>query len=334
MEENKVTLKTPEQESQMTFEEIMDQNSAIPEESKEKLTEAKNKLTESLGFEIPEETLIQIFSLLLLPDERFSVIADEFIKIFEAQFATTESKIAITQSLVSAGVKMEDVIVANDRWNIMVDEALLPEVGPLKAQFLKQIFGTVTNIIMESSTVGKRLVQIPIVIFDGGKVPTYANIFDAGADVYAIEDTVIEPGETKIVRTGITIDVPRGYEIQIRPRSGLSLTSKLRIANAPGTIDNGYKDEVGIICENIEPRIKDIHIEYVDGKPNLLGVDYGTPIYINAGQRIAQMVLNEIPIMNFYGVEYLDEENDRGGGFGSTDQEGTPKVEVEESGEN
>lgn len=334
MEENKVMRETPEQESQITFEEVMDQGFAIPEESKEKLTEAKNKLTESLGFEIPEETLIQIFSLLLLPDERFSVIADEFIKIFEAQFATTESKIAITQSLVSTGVKIEDVIVANDKWNIMVDEAFLPEVGPLKAQFLKQIFGTITNIIMESSTVGKRLVQIPITIFDGGKVPTYAHIFDAGADVYAIEDTVIEPGETKIIRTGIIIDVPKGYEIQIRPRSGLSLTSKLRIANAPGTIDSGYKDEIGIICENIEPKIKDIHVEYVDGKPNLLGVDYGTPIYINAGQRIAQMVLNEIPIMNFYGVEYIDEEDDRGGGFGSTDQEETPKAEVEESGEN
>ena len=67
-------------------------------------------------------------------------------------------------------------------------------------------------------------------------IPTYAHTSDAGADIYAIEDTDIPPHKTVIVKTGIAVSIPNNYEIQIRPRSGLSSKTNLRIANAPGTI--------------------------------------------------------------------------------------------------
>lgn len=72
----------------------------------------------------------------------------------------------------------------------------------------------------------------------------------AGMDLIAAEDSLILPGETKLIGTGIKTAIPKGYEIQIRPRSGLSLRTSLRIANSPGTIDSDYRDEIKVICEN------------------------------------------------------------------------------------
>ncbi|HRR37234.1 MAG TPA: aminotransferase, partial [Clostridia bacterium] len=79
------------------------------------------------------------------------------------------------------------------------------------------------------------------------KIPVYANSFDAGADVCACEDAVLDINSTRVIPTGLKVAIPEGYEIQIRPRSGLSLNTRLRVANSPGTIDAGYRDEIGII---------------------------------------------------------------------------------------
>ncbi len=83
-----------------------------------------------------------------------------------------------------------------------------------------------------------------------GKVPVYANHNDAGADVFASEDFVLCPGETKVLPLKIKVALPDHLEMQVRPRSGLSLKTSLRIPNSPGTVDAGYRDEVGIILEN------------------------------------------------------------------------------------
>lgn len=72
----------------------------------------------------------------------------------------------------------------------------------------------------------------------------------AGFDIVAAEDAIILPGATKLLATGLKLAIPRGYEIQIRPRSGLSLKTSLRIANSPGTIDSDYRDEIKVICQN------------------------------------------------------------------------------------
>lgn len=83
----------------------------------------------------------------------------------------------------------------------------------------------------------RELIKVKVEKIDENAIlPTYAHQIDAGADIYAIEDTTIHCKETKVVRTGLKVAIPAGYEIQIRPRSGLSLKTGLRIANAPGTI--------------------------------------------------------------------------------------------------
>lgn len=93
-------------------------------------------------------------------------------------------------------------------------------------------------------------IKVYVEIEKNGQLPHSGSIGAAGLDIYAAEDTVILPGETRLVATKLKIAIPEGYEIQIRPRSGLSLKTAIRIANSPGTIDSDYRDEIKIICEN------------------------------------------------------------------------------------
>lgn len=156
------------------------------------------------------------------------------------------------------------------------------------------------------------------IIREGVKLPSYANPYDAGMDVCAAEDIVIKPGETVIIPTGLKFAIPEGYEIQVRPRSGISLRTPLRLANSPGTIDAGYRDELGIIVCNTSPEGG-----VSDGDETLLSLDSkgnkkGTYI-IRKGERIAQLVLAQVPRMNLKVVDSVkDIGTDRGGGFGST----------------
>ncbi|HAA43562.1 MAG TPA: dUTP diphosphatase [Ruminiclostridium sp.] len=144
-------------------------------------------------------------------------------------------------------------------------------------------------------------------------IPTYANEGDAGMDVYAAEDVLIEPGETVIVPTGIKFAIPKGYEIQVRPRSGISYKTPLRIANSPGTIDSGYRGELGIIITNTSER-NDYPLIEINSDGNKKGT-----YKIKKGDRIAQIVLQAVPRINFVKVDSVkDIGTDRGGGFGST----------------
>ena len=82
------------------------------------------------------------------------------------------------------------------------------------------------------------------------QLPEYANFGDAGMDIRAAVDIDILPGQTVVIPTGLKVAIPVGYEIQVRPRSGVSLKTPLRVVNSPGTIDSGYRDEVGVIINN------------------------------------------------------------------------------------
>lgn len=125
--------------------------------------------------------------------------------------------------------------------------------------------------------------------------PKYMHKGDSGFDLAANESVTIIPGETKLIGTGLKFGVPEGYEIQIRPRSGMSLKSSLRIANAPGTIDSNFAGEVKIIAQNTGHR----------------------PIFIEKGDRIAQGVLCPIYEAVFIEEKVVNEE--RGDkGFGSS----------------
>jgi dUTP pyrophosphatase len=155
------------------------------------------------------------------------------------------------------------------------------------------------------------------VIREDAILPRYANTGDAGMDVYAAEDVTIMPGETVIVPTGLKLAIPDGYEIQVRPRSGISFKTPLRVPNSPGTIDSGYRDELGIIMNNSS------EISSSDNAKMLLTLDEkgnkkGTYI-IRKGDRIAQIVLQVVPKMVLTKVKSVKNiGTDRGGGFGST----------------
>ena len=179
--------------------------------------------------------------------------------------------------------------------------------------------------IAETEGVAKKVLQVPFQICDErAKMPEYANDGDSGMDVFALEDITIAPGETKLIKTGIKAALPYGYEFQVRPKSGLSLKTKMRVANAPGTIDSTYRGEIGVIVDNIDPPIKSIETEEVweDGKIDSLkvkSITYGENIYIEAGQKIAQLVLIEVPKVALYKVEEISADTTRGeGGYGST----------------
>jgi len=148
-------------------------------------------------------------------------------------------------------------------------------------------------------------------------LPRYANPGDAGMDVYAAEEVIVAPGETVVVPTGLKLAIPEGYEIQVRPRSGLSLKTPIRIPNSPGTIDSGYRDELGIIVNNNSDKSL-----CEEGKPPYTldekGNKNGTYI-IRKGDRIAQIVLQVVPKMVLTRVSSVkDIGTNRGGGFGST----------------
>jgi dUTP pyrophosphatase len=131
-------------------------------------------------------------------------------------------------------------------------------------------------------------------------VPTYGTDGASGFDFYALEDVLIQAGCTALVKTGIAMAIPNGYEIQVRPRSGMSLKTSFRVANAPGTIDSDYRGECCIIGSNTSTSI-----------------DAGE-ILIKKGDRIAQGVLSKVPQANFQVVEDLDNTDRGSGGFGST----------------
>ena len=127
-------------------------------------------------------------------------------------------------------------------------------------------------------------------------LPGYAHPGDAGMDVCACEAATLQPGERRLVRTGLVIELPGGTEAQMRPRSGLALKHGITLLNTPGTIDEGYRGELGVILIN-------------------LGQE---PFEVRPGMRIAQMVI--APVLRVEVTETHDvSETTRGaGGFGST----------------
>ena len=131
---------------------------------------------------------------------------------------------------------------------------------------------------------------------DDLKLPNYAHPGDAGMDLYSAVDTVLNPGEHKLISAGIKIALPPGYEAQVRPKSGLALKHGISIVNTPGTIDEGYRGEVGVILIN-------------HGKEEF---------QIKMNQKIAQMVINKVECLEVEEVDELDDTSRGEGGFGST----------------
>jgi dUTP pyrophosphatase len=131
-----------------------------------------------------------------------------------------------------------------------------------------------------------------------GFFPRYQSKYAAGADLQAAvsEDLVLKPGQRKLIPTGLRIELPEGFEVQIRPRSGLAVKEGITIVNAPGTIDSDYRGEIKVLLINLG------HSDYT----------------IKRGDRIAQMVICPVVTANFIIQESLNETFRGRGGFGST----------------
>lgn len=133
-------------------------------------------------------------------------------------------------------------------------------------------------------------------IHPNAATPSYANPGDAGFDLSSVEDLVIAPGDRALVKTGIQIQFPVGYELQVRPRSGLALKKGITVLNSPGTVDAGYRGEIGVILIN--------HSD-----------DW---FLISVGDRIAQGVISAVEAVTFKEVPDLDETIRGQGGYGSS----------------
>lgn len=158
---------------------------------------------------------------------------------------------------------------------------------------------------------------------DSAIIPVRAHATDSGFDLFADEDVTILAGEYgTLISTGIAVKLPPGYEAQVRPRSGVSSKTSLRVVL--GTVDNGYRGEISVIVDNIAPISWDTQLEYDFETNEIVGVevdrdDYSGAITIEKGSKIAQLVVVPYYVGSSYEVKEELPETDRGtSGFGST----------------
>jgi dUTP pyrophosphatase len=140
--------------------------------------------------------------------------------------------------------------------------------------------------------------EVPFKRIDpSAQLPTAQHLGDAGLDLHAVADLVVEPGARAMVPTGLAVAIPDGYAGLVLPRSGLASREGLTLANAPGLIDAGYRGEV--ICA-------------------VVNLDRGAPVRIANGERIAQLVIVALPSIHPAWVDDLPDSSRGEGGFGST----------------
>ncbi|MGB7413666.1 MAG: dUTP diphosphatase [Thermosynechococcaceae cyanobacterium] len=135
-------------------------------------------------------------------------------------------------------------------------------------------------------------------LHEQAQLPHYAHAGDAGLDLVSVAEQTLQPGESKLIPTGIAIALPPNTEAQVRPRSGLALKHGITVLNTPGTIDAGYRGEIGVILINHSQQ----------------------PFEIHCGMKIAQMVIAPVMRVTVQEVERLDDTSRGEGGFGSTGQ--------------
>ena len=134
-------------------------------------------------------------------------------------------------------------------------------------------------------------------IHEDAIIPDYAHKGDAGMDLYSVVDEIIEPMSWKKIPTGLCVELPKNTEGQVRTKSGIAYNYGVFVLNTPGTVDECYQGEIGVVLYNLNK----------------------TPFVIKKGQKIAQFVINEVCYCKTKQVQKLNTKSDRGqGGFGST----------------
>ena len=293
---------------------------AAEEENSEQFKDLVNQINST---PLDAEDMSEIGALLSLPDNQFALIAPAFLEELEKTYNNINTQMLMVQTLNAAGRHAEDIEEEYLALCDVVDSEIGAQFSAPKRDFLKQILGITYNSIAGAEGIAKKNVNIPIeYCHPDAKMPAYAHLSDAGMDVYALEEITINPGETKLIPLGIKVAIPLGYELQVRPKSGRCLKTKLRVANAPGTIDAGYRDEVGVIIENVDPPIRSINTQFAQSPNDPIpvgAIEFGSSYTIGKGEKFAQLVLSEVPKAVWVEVESVSGlgEN-RGGGYGST----------------
>lgn len=250
-----------------------------------------------------EQTFYNLLnSILEMEDDKTQEFLDSYNNFLDSLLSNQELINEVKRQMRLEGLSAMDV--TNKKEELLASMRAL--VGPMnlnenKKEMYRKVLEIVNHIYdkaLEDYT--RETVNISVELCKpDAKLPTYAHSYDAGFDIYLPEDFTIKAHEYgKIAPTGLKMAIPSGYELQIRPRSGNSVKTTLRIANAPGTIDCGYCNEIGIICDNIG----DEDLEF------------------KKGDRIAQGVLALSPKGIFTQVEDIMTVAgaNRGGGYGST----------------
>lgn len=211
----------------------MDKQNSVVEEKKN----TEEIINELFGLVTDQDELVKFMSL---DDETFSIVQKDILRSVSESYSQGGVMVGLLGTLPE--------LAALSRVELEVSKVELVEaikemkVSDVKKQFLVDLveitYQALLNAVYEAQR-DKDAAPVEVYfekVTPDAKLPTYAHDGDAGMDVYANEDYVINPGETVLVKTGIKVAIPKGYELQVRPRSGLSAKTKLRVANTPGTI--------------------------------------------------------------------------------------------------
>lgn len=276
------------------------------------------ELLNGLGTDGEQEMLAKyIGSIMALPDERLVLVGPAIRSTIVDQYRNHNLK----EELKRSGFNLDDLEALNTLMETLVVAIDSTEdISSEQKNFFRGLLNDFYNVVVEQMETSRLPIRLGVYkMVEDAHLPTYAHEGDSGMDIYTVEDVHLNPGETKLVSTGLSFEVPEGYELQIRPRSGLSLKTSLRVANSPATIDASYRGEVKVIVHNTTSPIQDIQYNY-DDQQNIVieSIITGESIEFSAGSKIAQLILCKVEKATFVECDGLP-STDRGeGGFGST----------------
>ena len=252
-----------------------------------------NKFKTILGNDNSLDDFITLFEM---PDEQFDKIYSQLNEKLDSIFNQKSFQNQVLEIIESNPINdfnEEKKVITDFIDEIKADDSISDNKKNLLVSMIEKTILSVYDLY----TNPRERIKVKIVLDDEkAKLPTYAHDSDAGADVYSVDTITVEPGKTVLVSTGIRTEIPLGYEIQLRPRSGMSAKTPMRIANSPATIDANFRGVIKVIMHNTG----------------------NEPYTINTGDRIAQMVIMPVPMIEWEEVNELS-SSDRGeGGYGST----------------
>ncbi len=244
-----------------------------------------------------------------MSDEQIDAAKGEYLQALTAAYAGPQALDAMDALILnndrqggSTSALVEEINAAKEvLYGFFADYKDHYSESPVRQELLDNMAAIIENflnmVIMRVSSRNNANISVEKV-HPNAQLPTYAHDGDQGADIYAVEDITIAPHTYgNMVSTGLKMIIPDGWAVAIRPRSGLSKKTTLRISNAPATIDASYRGIVQVLFDNIGD----------------------TPVEIKAGDRIAQFILEKSYHINFSEIDKVPEDTERGnGGFGSS----------------